>query len=244
MTLRSLLTLALAGSIGLAITGTAMAQERSFDLTGFDKVDISTGLDAIVTLGDTFAVQAQSRNQEVLDKLEITVSGDTLTARIESNFLEFILGGGLVGQFLGGGNAATIHITLPVLAAVNASAGADVDVTAPKGDLAVDVSSGADVSIVQAALGKLTVHASSGSDAELSGTCDSIEASVSSGASIDAEDLICASAVAEASSGGGISVHATASLKANASSGGDIDVMGSPKQTDINRSSGGSVSIK
>ncbi|SHF09857.1 GIN domain-containing protein [Devosia limi] len=241
--MRSVFKLALAGSLGLATLGTAIAQERSFELTGFDKIDISTGLDAIVTLGDAFSVQAQSRNQQVLDKLEITVSGDTLTARIESNFLEFILGGGLLGQFIAGGNAATIRITLPALRAVNASAGADVDITAPKGDLVIDVSSGADIDITRATLGTVTVDASSGSDAELSGACDSISASASSGADIDAEDLLCETAIATASSGGHISVHATDSLEADASSGGAIEVTGNPRQTDIDRSSGGSVSI-
>lgn len=242
--MRSFQTLALAGSLSLAMLGAAAAQERSFDLTGFEKLDISTGLDAVVTLGDTFSVTAQSRNQDVLDKLEVTVSGDTLSARIESNFFEFIISGGLVGQLLGGGNAATVLITLPTLTAVNASAGADVDITAPTGDLAVDVSSGADVNVISGALGKISVNASSGADAELSGTCDTIEASASSGASVDAEKLVCVTAVADASSGGDISLHATGSLKANASSGGDIEVSGNPPKTDINRSSGGGVSME
>jgi hypothetical protein len=87
----------------------------------------------------------------------------------------------------------------------------------------------------------VTIASSSGADIELSGTAETVDADASSGAGIDAEDLVAETVTAAASSGASLSVHATASLRAEASSGGDIDVSGNPASRDVDESSGGDV---
>ena len=234
--------IALAATAGLLMSTTAFAQSKDFDLTGFDRIDIATGLDARIKLGDAFSVNAQSRSQDALDNLNLTVDDGILRARFEQSFLDFIISGGLVGMLLNSGNAVTIDITLPTLAGVNASSGADVDLTGiTAGELDLDASSGADISVMDAILGAVTVSSSSGADIELSGTAETVDAEASSGAGIDAEDLVAETVTAAASSGASLSVHATASLHARASSGGDIDVSGNPASRDVDESSGGDV---
>jgi len=234
----------LAASAALLLSTTAFAQSRDFDLTGFDRIDIATGLDARVTLGEAFSVSAQSRSQDALDNLELRVVDGALQARIEQSFLDFIIGGGLVGMLLSSGNAVTVDITLPALAGVSASSGADVDLLAIRADqLALDASSGADIRAENAALGSVTIKASSGADVEIAGSADTLVADASSGADIDADDLRAKTVTAAASSGAGISVHATASIRAKASSGGDIDVSGNPGRRDLDESSGGSIDL-
>ncbi|HOP20365.1 MAG TPA: DUF2807 domain-containing protein, partial [Amphiplicatus sp.] len=61
---------------------------------------------------------------------------------------------------------------------------------------------------------------------------------------VDAEDLICETANADASSGASAEIHASKSIVADASSGGSIRVHGSPTNVNLDRSSGGSISIR
>ena len=85
---------------------------------------------------------------------------------------------------------------------------------------------------------------SSGADATLSGRCGDLRADGSSGADLDAGDLKCASAAADVSSGADLTIYASQSLTADASSGGDVTVYGKPKNTNVEKSSGGGVRIK
>lgn len=243
--MRTIATLAFATTIGLTLAGAAHAESRSFELKDFDKIDIATGIDAIVTIGDTFAVVADSNSPDALDNLRLTVSGGVLSAHFDQSFLDFIVSGGLVGMLLANGNAISVNITLPAITGISASSGADVRAgNLSAENLEIEASSGSDIRLVSATLGAVEVDASSGSSVDLSGTCDSIDAGASSGSSIDADGLVCATATAQASSGADIDVHATQSLKADASSGGNIEVRGNPAQTDIDSSSGGDVSLE
>ena len=242
--MRTAVTLALGTVVGLSLAGTAMAESRSFDLSGFDRIDIATGLDAVVKLGDAFSVTATSGSPQALDNLQLEVRDGVLTARLDQSFLDFILSGGLVGMLLSSGNALTIDVTLPALAGIDASSGADVRAAGlTSGELDLRASSGANIEVTDATLGAVRVQSSSGADIDISGTADSIEADASSGADIDAEELVASSATANASSGAGVSVHATQSIKAEASSGGDIDVSGNPPDRDEDASSGGDISF-
>jgi hypothetical protein len=242
--MRTAVTLAMGAAMGLSLTGTALAESRTFELDGFDKIDIATGLDAVVTLGDSFSITATSNSPQALDNLQLDVSDGVLVARFEQSFLDFIFSGGLVGMLLSSGNALSIEITMPALSGIDASSGADVHARGLTSELLkLDASSGANIAVKDATLGEVQVSASSGADIDISGTAQSIEAEASSGADIDAESLVAAKATASASSGAGIAVHATASLKAEASSGGDVDVSGSPTARDVDASSGGDVNF-
>ena len=240
--MRSTTTLALAAIMGMTMSTAAFAQSRDFDLSGFDRIDIATGLDAVVTIGDSFSVLAESRSQEALDNLEVEVNSGVLTARLEQNFLDFIVSGGLVGMLLNNGNAVKFTITVPALAGVDASSGADVDLPGFKGErLELNASSGADISVTDAVLGTVTANSSSGADITLSGEAQAIEVDASSGADIDAENLAAATATAHVSSGADIAIRASQSFKAEASSGGGVEVYGNPADREIDESSGGEV---
>ena len=242
--MRTAVSLALGTVIGLSLAGTAMAESRTFELTGFDKIDVATGLDAVVTQGDSFSVTATSGSGQALDNLQLTVADGVLTARFDQSFLDFILGGGLVGMLLSSGNALTIDITMPALSAIDASSGADIRADGLTSDeLSLNASSGANIDVTDARLGAVEIGSSSGADVDISGTAESVTADASSGAGIDAENLVAASATASASSGASISVHATASVNAEASSGGDVDVSGNPTARDVDASSGGDVNF-
>lgn len=240
--MRKFAVLSLMSMLGLAMTGAALAQSRDFDLNGFERIDISTGIDARVRLGDSFSIVAQSKDQRALDNLEVSVDSGVLSARLDQNFIDFIIGGGVLGQLLTNGNAVSFDITLPTLTSVISSAGASVDVSGvTAASLELNAWSGADISGSDITIGALIIKTDSGGDVEVSGTADRVALDASGGGDIDAENLIAKTATAKASSGANLSVHATQSIKANASSGGDIDISGNPGDRTIDSSSGGDV---
>jgi hypothetical protein len=234
----------MAAAAGLLISTAAYADSKTYDLSGFDRIDIATGLDAEVKLGDSFSVTATSSSAQALDNLQLDVTDGALVARFDQSFLDFIISGGLVGMLLSNGNALTIEVTMPALSGVDASSGADVLVQNVAGDqLILNASSGANIDVTDAKFGTVQLGSSSGADIDISGTAESVDADASSGAGIDAENLIAANVSANASSGASMSVHATTSIKADASSGGDVDVSGNPTARDVDASSGGDVNF-
>jgi hypothetical protein len=235
---------ALAATASLLLSTAAFAQSKTFALEGFDRIDIATGLDAQVTLGESFSVTAQSRSLDALDHLQVELDGGTMTARFEQSFIDFIISGGLVGQLFNSGNAITLEVTVPALAGVTASSGADVELTGMTSErLELDASSGADIAARDAVIGEAILAASSGATIEIGGTADTVQAEASSGSDIYADGLVSRNATAQASSGANIAVHATAGVRAQASSGGDVDIHGNPATRDIDESSGGDVTF-
>jgi hypothetical protein len=233
-----------AGLIGMAMTATADAQQKDFDFAGFDGIDIATGIDANVSQADQFSVRAHSASNDALDNLRLTVEDGVLRAQFETSFLDFILSGGLVGMLFNSGNAVTIDITLPTLASATVSSGANVEIRDINGPvLTVDASSGSSVSLEGVALETLSISASSGTDVEASGSAGHIRFDASSGSDIDAERLEARTAELAASSGSDIAARVRDSVRAQASSGADIDIAGNPTGRDTDASSGGDISF-
>jgi len=225
-------------AVGLVITtgGAALAASKTFELEPFTAVDISSGINAEITVGPAQSIRAESPSQQELDELIVEVSSGKLVARTDWNLLDL---------FSLGDRNTTLFITVPALDGANASSGADIDVTGISGDeVSLDSSSGADIDARAAAGKSFRINVSSGADIDIDGACGSAEIDVSSGATLKADGLECADVDINASSGADADVFASASVKANASSGADIEVHGNPAKVDEEESSGGDVDIR
>lgn len=106
----------------------------------------------------------------------------------------------------------------------------------------IEASSSADMEVSLMAE-QLAVQASSAASVELEGTVRNAHLQASSAGDIDSEELTTTQCWAEASSGADIHCFCTGDLKASASSGATIRCKGNPATTDIQKSSGGSVTI-
>ena len=203
------------GAASLLAVSAAQAETKTYDFSGFTGIDASVGVDVEVSVGGDYSVRAEGDAEE-LERLRIERRGEAL--KIDRNrkggWFQFNRRGDL-----------TVFVTMPALEEVEVSSGAGVTAESINAD-------------------RFRVSVSSGADASLSGTCDTIEADGSSGADLNAEDLRCANAIADVSSGADLTVYASDSVEADASSGGSIRVYGEPQSTDISKSSGGSVSIR
>jgi hypothetical protein len=229
-----------APAVALLITlaSVADAETREFDLSGFDTVSVSEGIGAIVTEGAAFAIEAESRNSDHLDRLEVEVRNDQLTLGMEDRRFRW---------FESGGSSVTVRISMPVLAGAEVSSGASLSADRISGDaLELAASSGATMEIATLEGGDVTASATSGAEIEIgSGVCDALDADTSSGAVLKMSDVVCADVVVSASSGARAEVQATTGLDASASSGGFLRIHGTPTAVrDVDVSSGGDIDLR
>jgi len=118
----------------------------------------------------------------------------------------------------------TVYVTMPALESLDFSRGIEADVSGlNSAHLDLDVSTGAEV--------------------DLSGQCQNMSLDMSTGAILDARELVCSEVDADASTGAEARIHASEGIDASASMGAMIRVYGSPAQTHVSSSMGGSVRI-
>ena len=167
-------------------------------------------------------------DENLLEVIETEVNGDVLKVSCSSNIRK--------------AKMKKVFITVPNLEAISASAGSNVfsKTVLNFDELDVSASAGSNVTL-EINSENTTASASAGSNLKLEGKTNSLHAKASSGSNIKAGKLKTANSEAKVSSGANIWISAHKSLKGNASSGGNVFYYGNPKNTDINRSSGGNV---
>lgn len=201
-------------------------------LSGFNALDVSTGIDLYITLGTTEEVRIVA-DEDIINDIKTEVKNGTLFIFMkQNNWFNW-----------GTSKPRKAYVTVKELVELDASSGSDVrSENKLEGEsLKISVSSGSDVKL-DVRYKNLSLDTSSGSDAELKGQVKNLTLSASSGSDIDASNLEAVNCKASASSGSDISLTVTEELEANASSGADISYSGNPQVKNIDESSGGDVS--
>jgi len=207
---------------------------HDFDISEeFSSVSVSSGWEVFLEKGSEVSVTAEA-DENLIDGAEVYIQNNTLRIKAEKN--------------INYASSKKIYVTyVNNLNGIKVSSGGRVTTKEKlKGEnLDLDVSSGGHIR-TEAIVRNIDIDVSSGGSIRLAGSTESLDADVSSGGMIQAEDLKAKFAVAEASSGGAMDIRVTDHLKARASSGGDIDYWGDPKEVDKPKKSysGGSVSSK
>ena len=140
-------------------------------------------------------------------------------------------------------NMKKVTVKMPHIGKIEASSAASVlsKNTLQGESIELETSSAASMH-VDVESDNISCNSSSGSSIDIKGKALKVQTSASSGSSIEAGKLLANDVNAEVSSGAVISVHPILSLKAQASSGGNINYNNVPKTIDKTASSGGSVS--
>ena len=198
----------------ILLFATANAETKNYDIADFTRISASAGVEVEATVGGEYSVRAEGAAENI-ERLKIKKSGSTLKIGRERTGFNFRWRGG----------APTVYVSLPALEEANTSSGAEFSVTGVSAD-------------------RFYASASSGSELELEGNCSRFDADASTGAVLDAEDLICRDVEIDVSTGAEAKVHASESIDASASTGGDVRVYGSPQSRDVSRSLGGDVDIE
>ncbi len=186
----------------------AFADSKTYSLSGFDRVDVSAGIDVTFTQGP-FSVKVDDPNGN-FDRLIVEVRGNTLKIGRRNNWFDW----------RGVDYSATV--SAPNLTGVDASSGAAFEGhNLSLRDLKVDVSSGANVELSGSCAG-LRVDVSSGADFEGEALkCETASVDASSGAGADA--YAARSASGNASSGGNVTFHGRPpEITKDTSSGGSV----------------------
>lgn len=221
-------------AVAFAISVPAIAETRDYDLSSFDKIDVSAGIEVNFQAGANQSVSVDNDNGK-FDDIIVEVRGDTLVLkRPTRNWAKW-----------NRRERYRVTVNLPSLSEIDASSGSEVTGSGLSGERAViSVSSGAEVNVTDIQAGNIRLDASAGAELNASGTCRHVSADSSAGAEISARNLVCESGDADVSSGADIDIYTSNQVSADASSGGRVDVYGGPGDATVDKSSGGSVSIK
>lgn len=227
--------------LGSVIVGAAIAasvptfadESRDYDLSSFNEVSVSAGIDATITVGDKQQVRIETRRKSTLRKIKVDVVGNKLVVTRRGNFSDW---------FSFGQRDIKLTVSMPDLSDIAASAGAEVSVSGDYGTvLTGSASSGASLELLDITADKVKLRASSGAEIYAEGACATLKANSSSGADLSARKLECVEVDVSANSGAEAEVFASDTLDANASSGGNIEVFGDPESRDVSESFGGDV---
>ena len=237
-------TLLTAAAVLPLLTTSALAESRSYSLDSFDQIDITTGLEAVITHGQTQSVRIEASNSGILDQIELVVRNHELHAKRDVNLLDTVLSGGILNM-MHNDDKATIYITLPTFSGLSASAGANVTADQMTADtVSIDASSGAQFTVDAVDAVQLVLEASSGARLTVGGVCDSLDLDISSGSRVSGSDLSCGDAHIDGSSGASASIVADGAVTGSVSSGANIRLEGTPETLNIESSSGGRVGVR
>jgi len=221
---------------GMTISVSAVKEKTKSEIRNvgaFSRVHVSSGIDLFLTQGNSQEVRVEA-DPDLIDKIITKVENGTLKISVRDK-MNWDLGWKLTRK---------VYVTFVDLEKLDASAGSDVYSQNPfkLKELKISSSSGSDVQIDGLTAEFVSVVTSSGADAKVSGEVIRMFADASSGSDLDCRNLVAEDCEVRASSGSDAIVHVTGSIKARASSGGDVRYAGKPSLRDIDESSGGDVS--
>lgn len=230
----ALICLTFSCSYGERIKGNGIiSKENRAELKNFDKIKISAAITAEVIQGDKESVVVEA-DQNLLEYL--------ITEVTNNNTLHIHWKKGINLRKV---KKSTVYITLKSLKNIHASSASSI-----KGmnkieveNLNIHASSAAEIELMLIAK-EVTIQATSAADIELKGTCKEISINATSAADIDTKKLHAQNAIIKASSAASVDVYATEFINAKASSCGDIDYYGDPKDVSVKTSSCGDIDKK
>jgi hypothetical protein len=206
-----------------------VTQDRKIN-DDFTSIKVSTGLDLYISQSNNVSLRVEA-DENLHDIIITEISNGVLKVYSEKNIWK--------------AKARSVYVSVKDLEELKATSGSDVytENTLRVGNLRVMTTSGADARMTVNAE-NITTSSTSGSDIKLMGTAVNHTAKATSGSSIKSYGLKSQNVIAKVTSGANIDVYATESIDAVATSGGDIDYKGNPRQVNKKSTSGGSISAE
>ncbi|WP_370228043.1 GIN domain-containing protein [Cognatishimia sp.] len=221
----------LAAAVAGMATG-ALADEKTYNLDDFEDVSVSSGVTVKIAGGSDFSVVAEAK-QGALWRLKLRQRGDELKISRRSFW-------GIWNPWRN--DEFEVTITMPMLEKLDLSAGADVTVVnVVTKDLDVDVSSGASAHLTGIAAEEVSLDTASGASLWAAGQCVELDAEASSGSTLDASELQCAEAKLDGASGSVIRAWASTLAEVEGSSGAALYLAGGATLEELDLSSGASL---
>jgi hypothetical protein len=196
----------------------------------FTGVSTSSAIDVILTQGDNISVVLEA-DENLHEYIKTEVKDGTLRVYPDAN--------------IRGAAMRKVHVTMKEVNYVSSSSAGDVYGQTPVKTerLKLSASSAGDIKLEVYAQ-TIDANISSSGDVTLSGEADKLEADLSSAGDLNAFNLKLKEADVSVSSAGSADIYVTEKLLARASSAGDVNYKGDPKNVDAHSSSAGGVHRK
>ena len=194
----------------------------------FNKIKISTGLDLYLFQGSENKITLEA-DENLHEIIYTEVENDELKIYAKKNIWN--------------AKAKKVYVTVKDLTSLVATSGADVytEEKLSVENIKIVCTSGANIN-VELKANTVISTSTSGADIELKGSTINHTSTATSGASIDAYGLRSENVTVNVTSGADINIYTSVSLDARATSGGNIDYKGKPKNIRKSSNSGGSIS--
>jgi Putative auto-transporter adhesin, head GIN domain len=206
------------------------ADDRTFSVSNFDKLDLGSAFTIHVRQGGSFSVKASGRDKDI-QELEASVSGGTLKIRYKD-------------QKWGWNNREriTIDITMPTLKAADLSGATNTDIRGFKnqGSVAFDVS-GASKLDMEVDADRLSIDFSGASSIVFTGKADRVEGELSGASSLRAFEMNSKTVNLSVSGASSARVSASEALNVEASGASSVRYKGGATKVSSNSSGASSV---
>ncbi|HWK36202.1 head GIN domain-containing protein [Sphingomonas sp.] len=216
------LPLAACGSVAMGNEGGAKApasgsgDARSFQIAGFDAVDLRGSDDVDVKVGPAFSVRAEGPSAE-LDKLDIRKDGSTLkVGRVRRD-----------GFSWGAdhGKAVRVYVTLPALKGASVAGSGDMTVDrVTGGNLDASIAGSGDLTIGEVGVASAALSIAGSGDIALKGRADRIKVSIAGSGGVDGEGLKAAGADVSIAGSGDVRADVTGNATVSLMGSGDVDL--------------------
>ncbi|MCX6333357.1 MAG: DUF2807 domain-containing protein [Bacteroidia bacterium] len=220
------------GQIHNLVRGNKNVVKKERIVESFTGISTSSAIDVVLTQGDKMSVVVEA-DENLHEYIMTEVKDGTLHVYTKE------------GVSIRDAEMKKVHVTMKDIYKISSSSAGDVFGQTPvKSDnLKLSASSAGDIKLEVYAK-SLDINVSSSGDLTLSGEADMLNADLSSAGDLNAYDLKVREADISASSAGDADIWVTEKLKARASSAGDVNYKGDPKNVDANSSSAGGVNKK
>ncbi|MDR2690672.1 MAG: DUF2807 domain-containing protein [Azoarcus sp.] len=208
----------LAGLLVTTLAHGAGTIRQEHDIPAIDRVVLETPGDLEIRPGAQARLSIEAE-QKVLDALDFSTSGGTLTLRSK--------GGGFSTQY-----GINYVVVVPHLHLLSNRGSGGATVGAFHGDtLDVELAGSGNIALDGVEAKRLSLHVSGSGSIAATGNGDALKAEISGSGSIDAEHYAAARAEAKIGGSGEIRVHARERLDADISGAGNIRYLGKPSIT-------------
>lgn len=214
----------------ISSSGNVVTQE--VELTGFDRLDISTSFNAVVNRGDDYKVLIRI-DENLVERLLVEKTGSTLKIGLKP------------GTSVEGNVVHEAEISMPVLTGIELSGASDAEISGftSNNSLTIDLSGASSLQgDIQA--GDTTMDASGSSDARLSGAAGSLQLDASGSSDVDLSEFFVVDANLNVSGASSVTVNLSGRLDVDASGASDVTYLGAPTLGNVETSGSSSVQAR
>ncbi len=199
----------------------AMAEERSFDVSDFDKLRVAGSPDVILIQGNREGVVLSGAEAD-LDEIKVYVDDGTLVIRPRKDWRLF--------SFLDSSRPVVARVQFKQLERIHTAGSNDISAESFQGNrLSVNVDGSSDVDLDNVQLQTFSVNISGAGDLQLAGESKSQAIQINGSGDYSAKNFVSETTSITINGSGDVSVHATERLDIQVNGSGDVSYLGQPQ---------------